>query len=135
FPIAAMKPTVASTEPRIADVLHSYAGNNKIFRCPLDIISEKSYAGNTEEKTFFEAEGCSYEYASMLGGRKLGNKMGWDNMSSAKRVVMFDYECFHKRSGLLHLSQDESGFDNLSVTPKGGSKNYLFADWHVSDKI
>jgi prepilin-type processing-associated H-X9-DG protein len=135
FPIAAMKPTVNTTEPRISDVLSPYAGDSeKIFRCPSDTKPESSYSGNTEDKTFFEAEGCSFEYASMLGGRKLGTeKRG--NMSSAKRVVMFDFECFHRESSILSISQDESETDELEVASKGGAKNYLFADWHVSDKF
>ncbi len=137
FPVAAMKPTVNTSNLRIADVLKSYVGGNvKVFQCPVDILPEKSYPGNTEDKTFFEAEGCSYEYASMLGGRKLGAKMGWGNMSSAERIVMFDYECFHRTSSLLSINQDENAAaDKISVTSKGGAKNYLFADWHVSDKL
>ena len=137
FPVAAMKPTVSLSDPRIADVLKSYVGDSsKVFQCPADILPEKSYPGNTGDKTFFESEGCSYEYASMLGGRKLGAKMGWGNMSSSERIVMFDYECFHRTSSILSINQDESDTaEKISVTSKGGAKNYLFADWHVSDKL
>ncbi|MDD5599183.1 MAG: DUF1559 domain-containing protein [Victivallaceae bacterium] len=135
FPVAAMKPTVAPEKPRISDVLESYAGNLKVFCCPMDIAAENAYSGNTEDKTFFEAEGCSYEYASMLGGHKLGSNDGPHNMSSAKRIVMFDFECFHRTSDIFNISQDESGSDSLAVSSKGGAKNYLFADWHVEDKI
>ncbi|MFA6101965.1 MAG: type II secretion system protein [Victivallaceae bacterium] len=137
FPVAAMKPTVNTSDLRIADVLKSYVGNNsKVFQCPSDILPEKAYSGNTADKTFFEAEGCSYEYASMLGGRKLGAKMGRDNMSSSDRIVMFDYECFHRTSNILSINQDESDIaEKINVPSKGGAKNYLFADWHVSDKL
>lgn len=135
FPVAAMKPTVNTTEPRISDVLSPYAGDSdKIFRCPSDTKPENAYSGNTEDETFFEVEGSSYEYASMLGGRKLGTERR-GNMSSAKRVVMFDFECFHSESSIFSVSQDESGTDDISVANKGGAKNYLFADWHVSDKF
>lgn len=135
FPVAAMKPTVTPEKERIADILSTYAGGTKIFKCPGDIRPEKEFDGNTEDKTFYEAEGCSYEYASMLGGRKVGATMGHHNMSSAKRIVMFDYECFHRITSILNISQDESETDSLATTSRGGSKNYLFADWHVSDKI
>jgi len=137
FPVAAMKPTVNTSDPRIADVLKSCVGDNrKVFQCPADILPEKSYPGNTGDKTFFESEGCSYEYASMLGGRKLGEKMGRDNMSSSDRIVMFDYECFHRTSSILSINQDEGDTAaQLNVSSKGGAKNYLFADWHVSDKL
>ncbi len=138
FPIAAMKPSECLTdnEKPIAEVLLSYVGNQKkVFRCPEDIRAEKMYEGGTKDGTFFEVEGCSYEYASMLGGRKLTAQMGHMNISSAKRVVMFDYECFHRQSSWYSLSQDESQTDAIKVSNKGGAKNYLFADWHVSDKF
>ena len=137
FPVAATKPTVNTFLPCIADVLKTHIGDNrKVFLCPSDILPEKAYSGNTADKTFFESEGCSYEYASMLGGRKLGSKMGWGNMSSSERVVMFDYECFHRTSSFLSINQDESSSANkINVASKGGAKNYLFADWHVNDKL
>lgn len=137
FPVAAMKPTVNTSDPRIADVLKSHLGdNNKVLHCPADILPENSYPGNTPDKTFFESEGCSYEYVSMLGGRKLGAQMGFGNMSSAERIVMFDYECFHRASSILSINQDENNSaEKINVAPKGSAKNYLFADWHVSDKL
>ncbi len=137
LPVAAMKPTVNTDEQPISDVLADYTGNNaKVFWCPSDTHPETAYStSNTEEKTFFEAEGTSYEYCSMLGGRKLADTMGRHNMSSAKRVIMFDFECFHRSSSLFDLSQDESESDSFEVATRGGAKNYLFCDWHVSDKI
>jgi prepilin-type N-terminal cleavage/methylation domain-containing protein/prepilin-type processing-associated H-X9-DG protein len=137
FPVAGMKPTVNTSDPRIADVLKSYIGDsNKVLQCPADILPEKAYPGNTLDKTFFEAEGCSYEYVSMLGGRKLGAQMGFGNMSSSERIVLFDYECFHRTSGILSINQDENNnAEKINVAPKGNAKNYLFADWHVSDKL
>ena len=137
YPVAAMKPTVNTSEPRIADVMELSVGNNKIFHCPLDIRPEKEYEGNDSaiDKNFYETEGSSYEYCSMLGGMKPNQQMGPHKMSAAERIVMFDYECFHRSSSILSLSQDESGEDSLSVASKGGAKNYLFADWHVNDKL
>ena len=137
FPVAAMMPSVSSTNPPIAEVLLSYVGENEnAFRCPSDIKAESCYSSsNSSGRTFFETEGCSYEYASMLSGTKVGMQRGPANMSSAKRVVMFDYECFHRESSVYSVSQDESGSDSLSVASKGSAKNYLFADWHVSDQF
>ena len=135
FPVAAQKPTINTTVPRISDVLLSYAGSKNVFRCPVDIRPESSYDGGTEDKTFFEAEGSSYEYVSWLGGKKLKGSYGRHHKrSSAERIVMFDYECFHRESSILnYLSDDEA--EDIQVTSKGGAKNYLFADWHVSDKL
>jgi prepilin-type N-terminal cleavage/methylation domain-containing protein/prepilin-type processing-associated H-X9-DG protein len=135
FPVAAQKPTINTSEPRIADVLLSYAGSKNVFKCPVDIVPEGAYDGGTEKRTFFEAEGSSYEYVSWLGGKKLKGSYGRHHKrSSAERIVMFDYECFHRSSTLLNfLSDDEA--EEIKVTSKGGAKNYLFADWHVSDKL
>ena len=137
FPIASEKPTVDSTNPRIVDVLLDQAGNNaKVFRCQEDIQPEKFYDGGSETRNFFTAEGSSYEYASMLGGRKLKEQMGRGRMSSTQRVVMYDYECFHNTSSVTTVNQDESDANaktDVKVAKKGSAKNYLFSDWHVGD--
>lgn len=138
FPYAAEKPTINTSDQRIADVLKDSAGNNaKVFRCPEDTIAENRYPGGTLDKTFFEAEGSSYEYASMLGGRKLKETMGRGRMSSTQRVVMFDYECFHNPSAVNQINQDESDTPTatVGVAKKTGAKNYLFSDWHVGDLL
>lgn len=138
FPVAAMMPSVNSSSPPICEVLLSYMGDNEFaFRCPADVKPESYYSSsNASDKTFFDTEGCSYEYASMIGGSKVGaTNRGPGGMSSAKRIVMFDYECFHRSSSVYSVSQDDSGSDSLSVAGKGSAKNYLFADWHVSDKF
>ena len=135
FPEAAQKPTVSPSLPRIADVLLSCAGSVNVFKCPVDIRPESDYDGGSEDRIFFEAEGSSYEYVSWLGGKKLKGSYGRNHKrSSAERIVMFDYECFHRDSNLLgFLSDDEA--EEIQVTSKGGAKNYLFADWHVTDKL
>jgi prepilin-type N-terminal cleavage/methylation domain-containing protein/prepilin-type processing-associated H-X9-DG protein len=137
FPIAAQKPTINTSDPRIADVLLPYAGSANVFKCPVDVQPENAYDGGTESKTFFEAEGSSYEYVSWIGGKKLSGTFGRRHKrSSAERIVMFDYECFHRPSNLLDFLQDEDDEDStIKVSSKGGAKNYLFADWHVSDKL
>ncbi len=137
FPFAAEKPTVnisPPVPPRIADVLLPYAGSANVFKCPMDIIPESAYPGGTIDKTFFEAEGSSYEYSSRLSGRKLKGTFGRHHTrSSAEIIVMFDYECFHRESSIMNFFQDEE--DTIEVSTKGGAKNYLFADWHVTDKL
>ena len=139
FPVAAQKPTVPSTDPlpRIADVLLSYAGSANIFKCPMDILPESAYDGGTLNKTFFEEEGSSYEYSSRLSGRKLKGTFGKHRKrSSAEIIVMFDYERFHRVSDVFNFLQDEDDDDSgIKVSSKGGAKNYLFADWHVTDKL
>ena len=137
FPVAAMKPTINTSEPRICDVLLTYAGSPDVFKCPADVRPESSYEGGTSDKNFFETEGSSYEYVSWLGGKKLKGSYGRHHTrSSAERIVMYDYECFHRSSDLFDMLQDEDDSEStITVTSKGGAKNYLFADWHVSDKL
>lgn len=138
FPVAAQKPTIDGSTPplpRIADVLLPYAGSKNVFRCPVDIRPEDAYDGLGESRTFFDAEGSSYEYVSWLGGKKLKGTYGRHRKrSSAERIVMFDYECFHRSSNLFGFTPDDEA-EEIQVTSKGGAKNYLFADWHVSDKL
>ncbi len=136
FPVAAQMPTVSPTEPRIADVLLSYAGSANVFKCPKDILPETEYSG-TEDKTFFEAEGSSYEYPGRISGRKLKASFGRHHkISSAELIVMYDYECFHRESSIVSFLQDgEDADETINVSSKGGAKNYLFADWHVTDKL
>ncbi|MCK4982662.1 MAG: type II secretion system protein [Victivallaceae bacterium] len=138
FPVAAQKPTVSPSIPQIADVLLSYAGSANVFRCPVDILPESAYDSGTVDKIFFEAEGSSYEYFSRLGGRKLSGSFGKHHKrSSAEIIVMFDYECFHRSSDVFNFLQDDDDDDasGIEVSSKGGAKNYLFADWHVTDKL
>jgi prepilin-type N-terminal cleavage/methylation domain-containing protein/prepilin-type processing-associated H-X9-DG protein len=137
FPVAAQKPTIDGSTPplpRIADALLPYAGSKNVFRCPVDIRPESSYDGGSVDKTFFEAEGSSYEYSSRLSGRKLKGSYGRHHKrSSAEIIVMYDYECFHRVSGVMDFLQDDD--EVIEVSSKGGAKNYLFADWHVTDKL
>jgi len=99
MPIAAQMPSLnLNDDPRIADVLDPYLRNRAILQCP-----------NDNDRQYHVSEGCSYEYSSMLGGRKISS----GNLS--RRVVMYDYEPFHGPAGQI------------------GAANYLFGDGHVGD--
>jgi prepilin-type N-terminal cleavage/methylation domain-containing protein/prepilin-type processing-associated H-X9-DG protein len=105
MPTASQMPSVHSgNDPRICDVLLPYAENPKVFRCPAD-----------NERTYFATEGSSYEYHTMLSGRRVSETFLSRRWGEAKTPVMNDYEPFH-------------GTPN---TP--GAANYLFADGHVGD--
>ena len=105
MPIAAQMPSQQlNDDPRIADVLERYLSGPKALLCPAD-----------RDEAYFVAEGSSYEYQSMLGGRKVGDSFLTKRFGKAKTPVMNDYEPFHGRGG----------------TP--GAANYLFADTHVGD--
>jgi prepilin-type N-terminal cleavage/methylation domain-containing protein/prepilin-type processing-associated H-X9-DG protein len=134
FPVAAQKPTINTSDPRIADVLLPYAGSANVFKCPADVRPASSYENGVGDKILFEMEGSSYEYSGRLSGRKLKGTFGRRHTrSSAEIIVMFDFECFHRMSSITDFLQDDD--DTIKVSSKGGAKNYLFADWHVTDKL
>ncbi len=136
LPHAAQKPTINQNENRIVDVLKDYTGGNQlVFRCPGDILPENAYEGGTVLKTFYESEGSSYEYSSLLGGTKVKAKMGKLGIPATMLAVMYDYECFHRSSEVTSVNQSGSADSSkqTKVAKKTGAKNYLFADWHVGD--
>jgi prepilin-type N-terminal cleavage/methylation domain-containing protein/prepilin-type processing-associated H-X9-DG protein len=105
MPVAAQMPSLnLNSDPRICDVLATYAENPKVFQCPGD-----------SERTYFATEGSSYEYHTMLGGKRVGDSFLTKHWGEARTPVMNDYEPFH-------------GKPNTA-----GAANYLFADGHVGD--
>jgi prepilin-type N-terminal cleavage/methylation domain-containing protein/prepilin-type processing-associated H-X9-DG protein len=105
MPVAAAMPSLELTdEPRIVDVLADQLGNPEIMLCPAD-----------PQERFFRAEGSSYQYVTMHGGRRGDQAFLTQRFGQAATPVMHDYEPFHGEAG----------------TP--GSMNYLFADLHVGD--
>ncbi len=114
FPYAAAKPTINVDDPRIVDVLEPYhSGSTKVFCCPEDW-----------QETFYKAQGSSYEYNTMLGGRIIGKGRRMSTMTP----VMFDYEPFH-RNYSFGVTPDT---DYVPADNKYGGKNYLFIDGRAS---
>lgn len=105
MPVAAQLPSAnLNSNPRIVDVLSPEIDNaTNVFKCPSD------------DKDYFEKEGSSYEYNSMLCGRKLEKVFLAHRIGASNTPVMYDYETFHGAPG----------------TP--GAMNYLFLDGHVGD--
>jgi len=105
MPAAAQMPSLRLNNlPRIADVLAPYLSDRRTLKCPSDV-----------ETNFFEREGSSYEYRSMLGGRRVSDSFLSRHWGEARTPVMHDYEPFHGEPG------------------EPGAANYLFADGHVGD--
>lgn len=105
MPIAAQMPSLAlSGEPRIADVMLDYLPEARVLNCPAD-----------NDKDYYGSEGSSYEYHSMLGGKKVSDSFLTKRWGEHKTPVMNDYEPFHGQPG------------------QPGAMNYLFADGHVGD--
>ena len=105
MPIAANMPSLGlNDDPRIADVLAPYLSKAEALKCPADT-----------EKDYFASEGSSYDYNSLLGGKKVSQSFLSRRWGEAKTPVMYDYEPFHGTAG------------------QKGASNYLFADGHVGD--
>lgn len=122
FPYAAAKPSLnLNSLPRIADVLDPYLNGKEAMKCPADVAAK-----------FFLAEGSSYEYVSMLGGRRLNNSGRMHRRGPSKMPIMYDYENFHGPISAADIDWDNYNGEELPIMPKG-SKNYLFADAHVGD--
>jgi len=108
MPVAADLPSHPETnlnnDPRIVDILSSDLKNTEIFLCPADTV-----------KNYFLSEGSSYQYNTMMGGKKLTEDFLLKNVGAARTPVMYDYEAFHGKAGTA------------------GAMNYAFADGHVGD--
>lgn len=105
MPVAAEMPSQhLNNDAPIADVLAPHVTERKVFQCPSDT-----------EKKYYETEGSSYEYNSLLGGQRMDQTFFTRRFGEAKTPVMYDYESFHGPAGEL------------------GASNFLFADGHVGD--
>ncbi len=105
MPVAADMPSLGlNSYPRIVDVLSADLNNTEIFRCPADTV-----------RNYFLSEGSSYQYNTMMGGRKLTEDFLLKELGPSRAFVMHDYEAFHGKAGAA------------------GAMNYAFADGHVGD--
>lgn len=121
MPMAAAKPSEKLNDyPRIADLLADYTATQKLLKCP----------GDRADESLFKTEGSSYEYHVMLGGQNLTNNRMIQHIGISKMFVMFDYENFHVKNNIFTVTYN---YDDGSTETAVGRRNYLFADWHVSD--
>jgi prepilin-type processing-associated H-X9-DG protein len=127
FPDVAKNPITANAPPKrpsLYDVLANYCEKNReIFRCPSDRCTYQPKAANEQPdsdeidqkkraaETYFELEGLSYEYASLLAG--LTRPQVLDYRGSTEIWVMYDFEAFHGPPG------------------ENGCRNYAYLDGHV----
>jgi prepilin-type N-terminal cleavage/methylation domain-containing protein len=105
MPIAAAMPSLKlNDDPAIADVLERYLQNRDALRCPSDT-----------EAPYYQREGSSYEYHTMLGGKRVTEDWLTRRLGDDKRPVLNDYEPFHGQGG------------------EPGAMNYLFVNGSVGD--
>jgi prepilin-type N-terminal cleavage/methylation domain-containing protein/prepilin-type processing-associated H-X9-DG protein len=126
FPNAATLPKTFNPEelPSLYDTLAGYCENNReIFHCPSDNYEHDPNASDTDDdaqlsqaNSFFEREGLSYEYPTLLFAGKtrpqiLGGQLFVGGSSTV--WIVFDFSSFHGSPG------EES------------SRNFLYLDGHV----
>ncbi|HCE43917.1 MAG TPA: hypothetical protein DET40_10250 [Lentisphaeria bacterium] len=105
MPVAADMPSLGlNSDPRIVDILSTDLNSTEIFRCPADTV-----------RNYFASEGSSYQYNTMMGGKKISEDFLHKELGPARTPVMYDYEAFHGKAGTA------------------GAMNYAFADGHVGD--
>jgi prepilin-type N-terminal cleavage/methylation domain-containing protein/prepilin-type processing-associated H-X9-DG protein len=103
YPYAAILPSLnVEKKPRICDVLKTQIGNPQAFRCRADT------------KPYFDSEGSSYEYTTMLQGQGAVTSTGRKGMFDATHTAVFyDYEDVHGGAG------------------EAASRNFVYVDGHV----
>jgi prepilin-type N-terminal cleavage/methylation domain-containing protein/prepilin-type processing-associated H-X9-DG protein len=135
--------------PGIVAVLDGYAGQTEtidgrviggeVWLCPDDQITEPP-SGNIPAgfDTYHEREGGSYYYNPWLNAFSGGER--WPQMladaeqrrglSPSQVIVMDDYETFHGGPDDVDRAEDPEG-GTVRITDR--RKNYLYADFHVSN--
>lgn len=109
-------------EQSLVTILGPYIeGNTNVFRCPDDIPSDEY--DSTDGKSYFEAEGLSYEYNRFRAVRDFTypktrveirfNEMFHVEEASSNIDIVYDYSHFHGSLGTL------------------GSSYHLYCDGHV----
>ncbi len=91
LPVAAMQPTVDTNGLAIAGLLAPYVGKqqSKVFQCPADRDPKDN------GQTFFDAEGSSYSWNSLLNGRFIDRTQISIAAIQLWPPIMGDYEPFH----------------------------------------
>jgi len=114
MPIAAQVPSEEPNLPTITDALLPYLKNKEAMHCPADRLDDDILKeDDSNSKDYFEKEGTSYEYPSLLRGRPVDKSFLGKQWGETNTPVLFDFRPFHGRAG----------------TP--GAMNFLFADGHV----
>jgi prepilin-type N-terminal cleavage/methylation domain-containing protein/prepilin-type processing-associated H-X9-DG protein len=115
--------------PSLFEVLAPYCENNReIFRCPSDYydvdeavegvkdeaLKEKIVAETREFETWFDKEGLSYEYPSILfEGRTRPEVLELASRGSGDIWIVYDFKSFH------------------GASEANGSRNFAYLDGHV----
>ena len=134
FPEVAKLPRTINPHglPALYDVLGPYCeGNRELFHCPSDVLegnaadfftpwksSNEDPGGDLTARSYFEREGLSYDYPSLI----LANK--------TRQQVL---EIVQRESGRVWIVYDFGSFHGPPA--QDGSRNFVYLDGHVDAVI
>lgn len=111
------------TEPPLPEALKIEVGKSrKVFNCPADRPGPYTTdpgtgpVVETRAQSYFETEGCSYEFNSFMSGRQLGRGRITEFLPLPELWIVKDYNHFHDKWGQPRMF------------------NYLFADFHADSQ-
>ena len=117
YPTLVSDPNDLGFRPPITKFLLPLLKQKEVFKCPADV------------KDYYKNWGLSYEYyARMLSGKTLSTtRFARDGIKERNMHIMSDFDPVHPRTS----HQEEESFRGQRYLK--GEKNYLYADWHVSN--
>ena len=118
FPAVAKNPRSDNPfkKPSLFDVLAPYCESNReLFRCPSDSLVNADLENEAHE-TYFDKEGLSYEYPSLVLEGKTRPQI-LDVRGSSEIWVVYDFGAFHGTPG------------------ENGARNFAYLDGHVDAVI
>ena len=137
--------------PSIFVVLADYTGgtvgddgrlveSGEVWQCPADQIAEYPLPEGVPDgfDTYYDREGGSYAYNPWINAFQGGDR--WGQMLSAVKerrglgptqiILLDDFEFFHGDEDDFDVNGDPEG-ESVTITDR--RKNYLYADFHVSN--
>ena len=130
---AVYEPDPAKRRPSMATVFGRFAEDNPLmFQCPSDL-------------EYFEKEGVSYEYPSLLLANK-NRQQVLDSRRARRRsesnttrlAIIWDFDLFHAPGYTPRPTAEEAGVydaNDFNIAGGPGTRNYLFLDGHVDSML
>lgn len=122
-------PSIVPGAPSIYEVMDRYTkGGRQGWKCPADQIINGIAGGH---ETYFEREGGSYEYNVWF------NAFAYDENTGINKVwrdaIKDAEQRYGRKPNQLVIFQDFDPFHGKKG--EQNSRNYLYADWHVGERV
>jgi prepilin-type N-terminal cleavage/methylation domain-containing protein/prepilin-type processing-associated H-X9-DG protein len=148
MPPAISMPSLKQYDPNTHKPINDYllpylSGVKEAFKCPADRGQQSFFAVDPcdlNNKKYFESEGSSYDYSEAFRDNSRISETRWVkdfHVKPRNLAVLYDYAPFHGSGNRVTISADNGPFiddaNTVGTKVTAGGKNYLYADWHVSD--